>query len=277
MGGFAATALFRAIDRLASREPGVDKHYTVTADSSKPSEKSCCNNGLRSWHGSCFLACVRTIHWRLGMKFSTRILAGWVGAVVMVAAANASNVAEIGDPGFEGTDGSAFNAAWTALGSASLTALERSGTYAAMMTNGGSLSQSLGGANFDDLIAGGRYEVIFYASILYGTQNSAVSNYATSLNILSGTPGLSDGVPVYQEIVGEFLADSGGDFDLEFSFSSLIGTNQGQAEFYLDDLSISQCLSNCDSGNRVPEPGTLLLVGAALAAGSMVRRKKTEH
>ena len=56
---------------------------------------------------------------------------------------------------------------------------------------------------------------------------------------------------------------------LAFSFSP-----SSAASRFLDDVSVAAnaCTANC--GGNVPEPGTLLLVGAALAAAATVRRRK---
>lgn len=80
----------------------------------------------------------------------------------------------------------------------------------------------------------------------------------------------------WYQYLGLIGGSSGG--EMLFSFSS----NIGGLPLYLDDVSISCVVSltgDCtgvskDNNNDVPEPGSLLLVGAALASIAAVRRRK---
>lgn len=88
------------------------------------------------------------------------------------------------------------------------------------------------------------------------------------------TPGNSGGEWV--EYSGEFSGPAGAIIGIDF-FVERIGTSP-LGDLFLDDVSIIEkaCTPGDPGcgGTTVPEPGSLLLVGAALAAVAIVRRRK---
>jgi hypothetical protein len=88
--------------------------------------------------------------------------------------------------------------------------------------------------------------------------------------------GQADGWTSYSAVVGSLDAD----FTLEFTFGAP-SRSTGPVTFLLDDVSFTACPSLSSSANclgpqppvDMPEPGSLFLVGAALAGLAAVRRK----
>ena len=68
-------------------------------------------------------------------------------------------------------------------------------------------------------------------------------------------------------VLQDFTGSTGG--PLSFVFLALAAD---LSNLYVDDVSI-----NAVPGGNIPEPGSLLLVGAALAAGAMVRRRTQQR
>jgi hypothetical protein len=88
--------------------------------------------------------------------------------------------------------------------------------------------------------------------------------------------GQADGWTSHSAVVGSLDAD----FTLEFTFGAP-SRSTGPVTFLLDDVSFTACPSLSSSTNclgpqppvDMPEPGSLFLVGAALAGLAAVRRK----
>lgn len=97
--------------------------------------------------------------------------------------------------------------------------------------------------------------------------------YLPSISAFS--KGEADGWTSYSAVIGSL----DNDFTLEFTFGA--AQTRTPVTFLLDDVSFTACPSLASPDNclvmappgTVPEPGTLFLVGAALAAGAAVRRK----
>ncbi len=164
---------------------------------------------------------------------------------------------------------------------------ETSGSSLAPWSNGGAASQTSGGRNASSNavkfastdssggygylrqtfanLANGTYDLKFW---LNGTppagdflvdKTSSSSSGALSEGIALTTDAAVDGWTPY---FGFF--DGAGDFGLLFTVDSA-----APFDFKLDDVSLT-----LRSGNNVPEPGSLLLVGAALAGVALARRRK---
>lgn len=177
-----------------------------------------------------------------------------------------SNVVDNGN--FETSSSSL--APWSNGGAASQTSGGRNGSgnavqFASTDSSGGfgSLSQTLTG------LANGTYDLQFW---LNGTPPAGeflvekTSNSAADIALTTGTAD-GDWTPYF----GSFAA--GGDFGLLFTVDTVGNTfspgSGSTFNFKLDDVSLT-----LRSGNNVPEPGSLLLVGAALAGVALARRRK---
>ena len=119
----------------------------------------------------------------------------------------------------------------------------------------------------------GNYLFQFSTSGSVPTQlNVALLDLGTSQDLVSG---LTNGTAVSGWTPHYAVVSLDADLSLRFS----LDTQRVPFSFFIDDVGFTRCDPNaasCIPGgptNNTPEPGTLLLVGAALAAGAAVRRK----
>lgn len=97
-------------------------------------------------------------------------------------------------------------------------------------------------------------------------------NGSTEISLLSGSAPVVGGWAHYSGVV----ADGNSSTEIDFGFLALLRGNVG--DIFIDDVELvaRQCVPGTRGcGNNVPEPGSLLLVGAALAAVATIRRRKT--
>ena len=188
------------------------------------------------------------------MKHTTRTIKQWIGALAIAALAPAALAGAFTNGGFEAGDipwnpsGNAFVDGTTPrTGSLSLEFRLVEGTA-------GSASQA-----FDGLGSLSSYHVSFYIK-------GDATGFVFTVDGL--TKSLLANAASFTLVDGDFLADAAGAATMSLSIAGATGN------LFVDDISITQNCSPANPCNNVPEPGSLLLVGAALAAGALVRRRK---
>lgn len=225
------------------------------------------------------------------MKLKIKQLAKWIGAVSIVVLAplvQASNV--VLNPGFEDSTTTSFFEHWVdsadVLDSATAHGGNRSAAFGTNTTNppGDTLGQSLTGLSTSSV-----YDFGFW--LRCATQNGTVSICASLMNA-----GAFSGLPPVPSPFSDFFSVFLGADKLSFSavgtaendFTHYVGTvtpgstaallefrvNGYDNSILLDDVFMD--LQPACTGNscNVPEPGSLLLVGVALTAGAIVRRRR---
>ena len=214
------------------------------------------------------------------MKLETKKLSRWVAALAFAAMAPLAHAAPnlVINPGFENQVGSPFGFDnWTTtdgLGNvSSSTEPVHSGLLSARFpydTIGAfDLVPTIIAQTPDlTLTSGTVYDVEFWLNFITLGDFSAKLDGQELITLLTGdTPGAGGWAKYHGQ-----LTASGGPGTLAFSWSgsdpncTSSANGRGDCSIFLDDVSVSAA--------QVPEPGTLLLVGAALAASAMVRRRK---
>ena len=221
-----------------------------------------------------------SMFWGINMKLGMKTLVACIGALsiaALVPFAHAAPIPIVTNGGFE-----AGNSPWGPTGDASFVSVldphparppsdQSMGFIPSLDANGshsGTASQSVAGLN--SLFT---YQLDFY---LFGD----VTGFGFSFGPFSSLAGLSSALDFVDPVVADPL-DLISDFTHYFgtfagiSSGTLTFTSGDGKEVFLDDVSIN-CILNCtvvDPGTNVPEPGTLVLVGAALAASALVRRR----
>lgn len=227
-----------------------------------PYDTGACNFGMEDAldsHNSMF--------WGIKMKLGMKTLVACIGALSIAALVPFAHAAPIvTNGGFE-----AGNPPWGPTGDASVVSVSDTPAHPARLGlqsmgfvpspdpssfHSGTASQSVTGLN-----SLSTYQLDFYL-------NGDTTGFGFSFGPFSSLAGLSfepdpDVDPAWTHYFGTFDSISSG---------TLLFTSGAGAEVFLDDVSIN-CVGTC-SGTNVPEPGTLLLVGAALAAAATVRRRK---
>lgn len=202
-------------------------------------------------------AAKKIVHW---------MFAGVLAAAGSLASAFPVNVNLVGNPGFESGD-----APWSPMGNAEVDgAAARSGNLG-MFFRPNSTDGSTGMASQSFmLLSTETYTLDFY---LKGNINALAITFngiglASFLDTLDiDPPDASDWV----FYTGTFSGKTGG--ELKFNFDAGSTTASG---LFLDDVNLA-CIDNCSdtNGNPMPEPGSLLLVGAALSALAVFRRRRS--
>jgi Carbohydrate binding domain/PEP-CTERM motif len=202
------------------------------------------------------------------MQRATKKLIHWVFASFLAVAGSAVqahpiNVNLVVNPGFESGD-----ASWNPSGNAGATAAAaRLPSSLGMEFQSapddrmGTVSQSF------SLVSGETYTLDFYLKGNIGAATiSFGSSFIADLLIDLDPPG-QDG---WQFYTGSFTALTDATQSLLFSFND----TQGAGSLFLDDVNLA-CIDNCSTRINVPEPGSLLLVGAALSALAVYRRRRS--
>lgn len=225
------------------------------------------------------------------MKLSTRTLVAWVGAMAIAVMAPLAHAEEIVNGGFEDGLGSSLSG-WTSSTDVLIVdSVARTGSKSAEFPySNGASSLSQAELYIDSAVI---YDFEFYlrldvlpcatapttgcfatdpgadfAAVLGGGSPLALSHAASGggwvryFAIFTGI-GTANPVDVADTISLVFTYTPSSDFDMR-----------------LDDVSLSCARTNCErqvtNPNPMPEPGTLLLLGVALAAGALVKRRKLQ-
>ena len=188
------------------------------------------------------------------MKQTTRTIKKWIGALAIAALAPTAMALPFTNGGFTTGD-----APWNPSGNAFINdTMPRTGLLSLEFSfNDGTAGSVL--QTFDGLGSLSSYHVSFY-----------IKGDATGfIFTVDGLTKSSLGKPtIFTLVDGDFFADAGGAATMSLSIAGATGN------LFVDDISITQNCSPANPCNNVPEPGSLLLVGAALAAGALVRRRK---
>ena len=211
-----------------------------------------------------------SMFWGINMKLGMKTLVACIGALSIAALVPFAHAAPIvTNGGFE-----AGNPPWGPTGDASVVSVfdtpghparqgdQSMGFIPSLDANGshsGTASQSVAGLN--SLFT---YQLDFY---LFGD----ITGFGFSFGPISNLTNLSsEPDPVVDPDWTHYFTTFNG-----VSSGTLLFTSGVDREVFLDDVSLN-CIQNCtvvDPGTNVPEPGTLVLVGAALAASALVRRR----
>ena len=222
------------------------------------------------------------------MKLAIRKLAMWIGAVSIAALAPLAQ-ASISNPGFE------FDfSGWTATSDANINSTEsanvHSGSKSAFFGFAGpgpdSLGQSLTLNPTSTYVFGfwvkclpqpfttpqdcgqGGYLNLDFLSVFLGTTQLALN--------LDGALGTND----FQHYLTTAVTPVSASELLEFRIGPGLSDGIGgffplyPDQIYVDDVTFVETLACNGPGCNVPEPGSLLLVGVALTAGAIVRRRR---
>lgn len=207
------------------------------------------------------------------MKLTTRILTTWVTAMVVAVLAPSAHAGIVTNGDFE-TGGLAnwtsklVTAPNTACGIAAASGTGLFGTTAAAFNCEGpdqaSLRQTLqttGGVAYDIefWLKGGSGSTL---QVHWGLVDLLLGDFSLGSTAVNGFQNYS----VTQKAVGASTV-----LDFNFRFAGATSTA------FLDNVSVDESvIGACPAGQAcaVPEPGSLLLVGAALAAGAAASRKK---
>ena len=196
---------------------------------------------------------------------TTRTLAGLIGALTISVSALSAHANLVANGGFE-TDSPPSD--WTFVGNANGTNTatdvrtgSQSVVFKASDSDAGSVSQGISG-----LLASATYALEFYMKGNLGAVD--ITFGGTAFGALVDPDTIVDGD--WTQYSAGITGVTGG--SLRFSFDDVSTTVPSAL---LDDVSIS-CRDNCTPGNnQTPEPGSLLLVGAALAGLGVARRRFT--
>ena len=201
------------------------------------------------------------------MKLTTRILTRWATAMVVAVLAPLAHAAIVTNGDFEsGLTGWTVTTTGTktqcSVGAALGGFFGLAATVNCEHGQKATLGQTLGTTSGFD------YDILFW--LKDGTGNT--------LSVLWGTDILSLGVFSIGAKLNGFTPYSitrpatGASTLLEFDFDFTRATTTSTA--FLDSVSVDQGACSVGQVCAVPEPGSLLLVGAALAAGAAASRKK---
>ena len=216
------------------------------------------------------------------MKLDKKKLTAWVGAAVITLLTPLAHAlpTEFVDCGtFECSDpvsGSAWSFGGAALVSASLVNKVHSPTHSAYISSDGTatLTQDVGSLD----VPGQAYLYSFWLNVI-GSLGSDFTVTLGGRNLLSSSISTIDSpvdgwVQYHAAYDDTFFADG----VFTFSNETVAGTTPS-SKVFIDDVSVIQFDRVCVPGTpgcggpTLPEPGTLFLVGAALAAVAAVRRK----
>ena len=218
------------------------------------------------------------------MKLAIRKLAMWIGAVSIAA------LAPLAQAGVVNGDFEADLTGWTNLGGSVI--VSDTTTVPAGIALGGTKSALFGQVPYPDPNTGQSFDSL--GQTLSGLNAATTYDFGfwVRCDLQGGaTCGDTDvfdvylgGVLINRDGLGSsLLADVGTSNDFHHYFGTLkpgisgdkfldFQTDEYPKSVYLDDVlfQLSACNPNCN----VPEPGSLLLVGVALTAGAIVRRRR---
>lgn len=208
------------------------------------------------------------------MKIKTKSLASWVGVMALALLAPIAHADPVvtRNGGFEIAGSAPFPVAdWTLADNAEKSGDEQHGGQFSirLFTTGDSGDAGTGSVLQNVTLFD--FEEYYFEFYLMGARNMVTATIGGAVaDFFSVSDDDQDGWWMYQGFITNSTAG-----DLKFSFNST-----SAAEAYVDDvllMCVESLTGNCTGvpiGNNVPEPGSLLLVGAALASMAAIRRRK---